>query len=70
MKISQTVFMLQSGHKYIMETTIYNVPRATSPKEGKQVLWFLCSAQCLIVLHICSKFHENISKCLQVTEQA
>ena len=31
-------------------------------------IWFLFSANCLIVLYICTKFHENISKGFRVTE--
>ena len=31
-------------------------------------IWFLFSANCLIMLYICTKFHENISKGFKVTE--
>ena len=35
MKISQTVFNLQSRHKYMVEMAMFNVQRAVSPKVGK-----------------------------------
>ena len=63
------VFKLQRGHKYMTEITIYNVQWATTPKVGKPELGFLCSACHLMVLYISVRFHKNISKVLQVTEQ-
>ena len=40
MKISQTVFNLQSGHEYMMEMAMFNVQRAITPKvsNGSRVL--------------------------------
>ena len=35
MKISQTVFNLQSGHEYMVEMAKFNVQRAITPKVGK-----------------------------------
>ena len=35
----------------------------------RQVLWFLCSARCLIMLYILLKFHDNILNGLQVIER-
>ena len=69
MKISQKIFKLPSGHKYMMEITIHVVQRTETPKVGKPELWCLCSAHCFIVLCICVKFHENISNGFQVTGQ-
>ena len=36
MKISQAVFNLQSGHKYMVEMAMCNVQRAITPKVDKQ----------------------------------
>ena len=36
MKISQTVFNLQSGHEYMMEMAMFNVQRVITPKVGNQ----------------------------------
>ena len=60
MKTSQTVLMLQSGHEYVVETAIFNVQRAITPKVCNPELRFLSSARRLVVLNICVKFHENI----------
>ena len=68
MKISQRVFKLKGGCKYITEIAISKVQRAVNPKVGKQELWFLCSACCPMVFYICVNFHENISNGFQVTE--
>ena len=40
---------------------IFNVQRAVTPKEGNPELWFMCSANRLMVLYIYVKFHETIS---------
>ena len=48
--------------------TIYNVKRAITPKAGNSELWFLCSTHHIMVIYICIKFQENISKSFQVTE--
>ena len=44
MKISKTVFNLQSGHKYMVEMAMFNVQREISPKVGKVELQFISSA--------------------------
>ena len=44
MKISQTVFNLQSGHKYMVEMAMFKVQRAITPKVGQPELWFMSSA--------------------------
>ena len=56
MKISRTVFKLQSGHEYMVEMAMFNVQRATIPNVGKAELRVMCSARCFIVLHIGVKF--------------
>ena len=66
MKISQVVLMLQSRHKYVVETAI-NVQRAMTPKVCNPELRFLCSGRNLIMLNICVKFHENILNGFEVT---
>ena len=45
----------------MVETAMFNVQRAMTPKVGKPVLQVMCSAYRLIVLYICVNFHENIS---------
>ena len=50
MKISQTVFNLQRGHKYMVETAMFNVQRAITPNEGKVGLGFMSFAHHLIKL--------------------
>ena len=64
MKISQTVFKLQSGHEYMVEMAMFNVQKAITPK-----FWFMFSARCLMVLYIGVKFRENISNGIRVVEQ-
>ena len=66
MKISGTVFNLQSRHKYMVEMAIFNVRKAKTPEVGKPELRFMCSARCLIVLYICVKFDENITDGIRV----
>ena len=61
MKISQTVFNLQSGQEYMVEMAMFNVQRAITPKVGKPELWFISSARLVIVLYICVMFPENIT---------
>ena len=53
-----TIFKIQSGHYCMVEMAIFNIQRAISLKVGKQELWFMCSARCLMVFNICVKFHE------------
>ena len=69
MKISKTVFNLQSGHKYMVEMAMFNVQRKVSPKVGESELWFMCSTLCLMVRYICVKFPENITKDIRVIER-
>ena len=69
MKISQTVLMLQSRHEYVVGMAIFTVQRAITPKVCNPEFRFLCSAQRLMVLNICMKFHENILNGFKVTER-
>ena len=62
------VFNLQSRHEYTVEMAMFNVQRAITPKVGKQMLRFMCSALRLIMLYICVKFGENISDGMRVME--
>ena len=62
-------FNLKTSHKYMVEMVMFNVQRAITPKVGKPVLQFMCSACRLIVLYICVKFGENISDGIRVMEQ-
>ena len=39
---------------------IFNTKRTVTPKIGKEELRFVYSESCLIVLHICVKYRENI----------
>ena len=59
MKLSQTVFKLQSGHVSMTEINIFNVQSAITAAQENRVmnLEFLHR---LMVLYICVKFHENI----------
>ena len=57
-----TIINLQSGHEYVVEMAVFDVQRAITPKIGKPVLQFMCSACPLILLYICVKFHENIEQ--------
>ena len=45
---------------------IVNTKRAITPKAGKPELWFMCSANCLMVFNVCMKFHENMSSGFKV----
>ena len=53
----------------MVEMAISNIQRAITLEVGKQELWFICSARCLIVFNICVKFHENMSRGFKVMEQ-
>ena len=53
-------FNLQSGHEYMAEMAKFNAQRRITPKVGKPLLRFMCSARCLITVYICVKFCENI----------
>ena len=66
-KISGTVFNLQSGHEYMVEVAMFNVQITITPKVSKSELRFMCSARCLIVRYICVKFRKNISNGFQLT---
>ena len=50
MKISRTVFNLQSGYRYMVEMAIFNVQRKISPKGGKSELQFMRSTRRLMQL--------------------
>ena len=69
MKISQMVFILQSGHEYMVKIAMFNTQRAITPKVGKPELWFMCFALLLMVLYICVKFCENIKNSIRVMER-
>ena len=68
-KISEMVFSLQSGHKYMVEMAMFNVQWAITPKVGKPELRFMCSACCHIVIYICEKFRENILNGFQLSQR-
>ena len=51
-KISGTIFNLQSRYEYMVEIAMFNVQRAITPKVDKPELRFMCSASCS-VLHLC-----------------
>ena len=53
----------------MVETAMFNVQRAITPKVAKPELQFMCSAHHLLMLYICVKLHENISNGFQLTEQ-
>ena len=53
----------------MVEMAMFNVQRAITPNVGKPELQFMCAACCLIVIHICVKFHENISDSIWVMER-
>ena len=40
MKISQTVYNLQSGHEYMVEMAMFNVQKEITPKVGRTELQF------------------------------
>ena len=69
MKMSQTVFSLQSGHEYMVEMVMLNVQRIITPKVGNPEPRLMCSAHCLIVLNICVKFGENVMNSIGVMER-
>ena len=50
--ISQIVFSLQSGHEYsyMVQTAMFNVQSAITPKGAKSELRVMCSARRLIPL--------------------
>ena len=48
---------------------IVNAQRAITPKVGKSYLWFMFSARRLMVLNICVKFLENMSRGFKVMKQ-
>ena len=59
MKISLTIFNLQSRHEsgHMVEMAMFNVQRAITLKVGKPELQFINSACPLLALQICVKFH-------------
>ena len=62
-------FQVIKGHKCMTGIFIYNVQRAVTPKESNLELSCLCSAHHIIVIYICIKLQENVSKSFQVTER-
>ena len=50
-------------------TGITQCPKGVTPKAGNSELWFLWSAQHIMVIYICIKFQENILNSFQVTER-
>ena len=48
---------------------IFNTQRAITSKVGKPELRFMCSARCLMILNICVKFQENMSRAFKVMER-
>lgn len=64
MKISEAVCKLQKGHTNMTGIIIYTFQRATTPKAHILELWFLYSAQCIIMIYICIKIRkkENIEQ--------
>ena len=69
MKISQTVFNLQSGHEYMMEMAMFNVQRAITPNIDKVEPRFICPARCLMMLYIRAQFRENITNGIRIMER-
>ena len=63
MKICQAVLKLWNGHK------IVNTQRAITQKVGKPELRFMCFERCLVVFHVCVKYHENMSSGFKVMER-
>ena len=53
---------------FFSEITIYNIQRTVTKKTGKQELWILHSACCLMVLYICVNFSKNIWNGFYVTD--
>ena len=49
-KISEKVFNLQSGLKYMVKMAMFNVERAVTPKIGKSEIGFMSSARRLMEL--------------------
>ena len=64
MKISQKFSKLLSGHYF--QTEIF---KGHNFLKNYVNLWFLISAHHLMMLYICTKFRENISKGFKVFEQ-
>ena len=65
---------MSSGFKlmeqsYEADMKIVNTQRPITPKAGKPELRFMCSACRFLVLHICVKFHENMSSGFKVMER-
>ena len=50
MQISQTVFNLQSGHKYMVKDAMFNVQRAITPTVNQPELQFISFALYVIKL--------------------
>ena len=63
------VFKLQSRHDFVTETAIYKVQRRITKKKYIQELWFLRSANRLMLVNISMKFRVDILNVFQVTER-
>ena len=59
-------FSSYGGHTYMTWITTDNVQRMITPEAGNSELPFLCFANCIMVIYICTKFQENISNSFQV----
>ena len=55
MKISKTIFKIESGHMCMVEMAIFNIQWAITLKVAKQELRFMCSACHLMVLTFLSR---------------
>ena len=51
-----------------MDTKTVSTQRAITPKAGKPELRFMYSARRLMVLNVCVKFHENMSRGFKLME--
>ena len=59
----------QLTEQYMVEMAMFNLQRVITSKVGKLELQLMYSAHCLIVLHICVKFGENILNRFELTER-
>ena len=46
-----------------------NITKGDKPKVRKAELSFLYAIHCLVLFYISAKYHQNIPKCIPVTEQ-
>ena len=64
MKIFSTVLMVKSGHVFYSQ-----ISKGHNSEKMQMEFWFFFSAHRLIVVYICTKFHENILSSIQVIER-